>query len=112
MFDTVHCHRDHAQLFCPLFHLFSCGRSIHNKYIHLSALLLCFCFVFMASNRIKGVDAGKVNKATQYSLSMDNLLKNIFDTENSVLIDWPEWGQGSPAATEKSEGSEVNCILN
>ncbi|XP_030297865.1 cilia- and flagella-associated protein 43 isoform X2 [Sparus aurata] len=60
-----------------------------------------------ANLRIKGVDAGKVNKATQYSQSMDNLLNNIFDTENSVLIDWPEWGQGSPAATEKSEGSEV-----
>ena len=44
----------------------------------------------MASHRIKGVGAGKVNKATQ----------NRFDTENSVLIDWPEWGQGSPAATE------------
>lgn len=66
----------------------------------------------MASHRIKGVGAGKVNKATQNSQAMDDLLKNIFDTENSVLIDWPEWGQGSPAATEKSEGSEVNCILN
>ncbi|XP_073337399.1 cilia- and flagella-associated protein 43 [Pagrus major] len=61
-----------------------------------------------ADLRIKGVDAGKVNKATQYSQSMDHLLKNIFSTENPVLVDWPEWGQGSPAATEKSEESEVS----
>ncbi len=80
--------------------------------IFISALLLCMSFVcFMASYRIKGVDAGKVNAATQYSQSMDDFLKNIFNTENPVLTDLPEWGQRSPAGTEKPEESEVNYIL-
>ncbi|XP_034407920.1 cilia- and flagella-associated protein 43 [Cyclopterus lumpus] len=55
--------------------------------------------------RMKGVNAGKVNEATQYSQSMNDFLKNIFNTENPVLIDLPEWGQGSPAGSEKSEVS-------
>ncbi|XP_045926905.1 cilia- and flagella-associated protein 43 isoform X2 [Micropterus dolomieu] len=58
--------------------------------------------------RIKGVGAGKVNKATQYSQSMDHFLKNIFNTENPILIDWPEWVHGSPAGTEKPEESQVS----
>lgn len=63
----------------------------------------------MAPYRIKGVDV--VNAATQYSQSMDHFLKNIFNTENPVLIDLPEWGQGSPAGAEEPEESEVNDIL-
>ncbi|XP_056291308.1 cilia- and flagella-associated protein 43 isoform X1 [Pseudoliparis swirei] len=55
--------------------------------------------------RIKGANAGKVNEATKYSQSMKDFLKNIFYTENPVLIDSPEWGQGSPAGSEKSEVS-------
>lgn len=61
--------------------------------------------------RIKGVGAGKVNKATLYSQSMDHFLKNIFNTENPILIDWPEWVHGSPAGTEKPEESQVFNIL-
>lgn len=62
----------------------------------------------MASHRIKGVDAGKMNEATQHSQSMDHFWKNIFNTENPVLIDWPDWGQASPAGIEESE---VNVTL-
>ncbi|XP_076599514.1 cilia- and flagella-associated protein 43 [Chaetodon auriga] len=58
--------------------------------------------------RIKGGDAGKVNEATQYSQTMDHSLKIIFNTENPILTDWPEWGQGSPCGTEKSEESQVS----
>ncbi|XP_041802985.1 cilia- and flagella-associated protein 43 [Chelmon rostratus] len=58
--------------------------------------------------RIKGVDAGKVNEATQYSQSMDHSLKIIFNTENPILVDLPEWGQGSPAGAENPEESEVS----
>lgn len=62
----------------------------------------------MASHRIKGVDAGKMNEATQYSQSMDHFWKTIFNTENPVLTDWPDWGQASPACIEESE---VNITL-
>ncbi|XP_070772213.1 cilia- and flagella-associated protein 43 [Enoplosus armatus] len=55
--------------------------------------------------RIKGVDAGKVNEAALYSQSVDHFLKNIFNTENPVLNDFPEWCQGSPAGTGKPEES-------
>lgn len=65
----------------------------------------------MTPYRIKGVDSGKVNEATEYSQSVDHFLKNIFNAENPVLIALPEWGQGSPAGTEKPEESEVNYIL-
>ncbi|KAM9345139.1 cilia- and flagella-associated protein 43 [Symphorus nematophorus] len=58
--------------------------------------------------RFKGVDAGKVNEATQYKQSMDQLLNNIFNTENPILFEWPEWGQESPAGTEKPEESEAS----
>ncbi|XP_037639094.1 cilia- and flagella-associated protein 43 isoform X1 [Sebastes umbrosus] len=56
--------------------------------------------------RIKGF--GKVKKATQYSQSMDGFLKNIFNTENPLLIDLPDWGQWSSADTEKIKESEVS----
>ncbi|XP_029304967.1 cilia- and flagella-associated protein 43 isoform X2 [Cottoperca gobio] len=55
--------------------------------------------------RIKGEDDGEVNEATQYSQSMDLFLKNTLNTENPILIDLPEWGQGSHAATEQPEVS-------
>ncbi|XP_059215696.1 cilia- and flagella-associated protein 43 isoform X2 [Centropristis striata] len=60
--------------------------------------------------RIKGVDANKMNEATQYSQSMDRFLKDIFNTENPVLIDLPEWDQESPAAMLQPEQSEVSVI--
>ncbi|KAM7408596.1 hypothetical protein PAMA_002353 [Pampus argenteus] len=52
--------------------------------------------------RIKGLDASKVNKVTQYSQSMA-FLKKIFSRENPVLIDLPEWGQESPEKPEENE---------
>nr|XP_046257140.1 cilia- and flagella-associated protein 43 isoform X2 [Scatophagus argus] len=58
--------------------------------------------------RIKGVNAGKVNEATQHSLSMHHFEKKIFSKENAVLIDCPEWEQRSTAGTEKQEESEVS----
>ncbi|XP_039994475.1 cilia- and flagella-associated protein 43 [Xiphias gladius] len=57
--------------------------------------------------RIKGVDV-EVNKATQNSQPIAHFLKNIFNTENPVVIDLPEWSQGSRAGTEKPEESEVD----
>ncbi|KAF3841998.1 hypothetical protein F7725_023949, partial [Dissostichus mawsoni] len=57
--------------------------------------------------RFKGVDADKVNRAAQYSQSLDNFLKNIFRTENRILINMPELGQGFRTGTEKTEESEV-----
>ncbi|XP_040905777.1 cilia- and flagella-associated protein 43 [Toxotes jaculatrix] len=57
--------------------------------------------------RIKGVDA-EVNKATQHSQTMADFLKNIFSTENPVLIDLTEWRQGSQAGTETPEESELS----
>ncbi|XP_068423978.1 cilia- and flagella-associated protein 43 [Clinocottus analis] len=57
--------------------------------------------------RMKGVNAGKVNKATKYSQSMKNFLKKMFNTENPILIDLLEWGQESPAGTVKPGESEV-----
>ncbi|KAM7385486.1 hypothetical protein PAMP_001568 [Pampus punctatissimus] len=54
--------------------------------------------------RIKGVDASKVNKVTQYSQSMA-FLKKVFSRENPILIDLPEWGQESP---EKPGENEVS----
>lgn len=68
-------------------------------------------YILCVLHRIKGVDAGKVNEATQYSQSMDHSLKIIFNTENPILVDLPEWGQGSPAGAENPEESEVNDIL-
>ncbi|KAA8583707.1 hypothetical protein FQN60_014915 [Etheostoma spectabile] len=58
--------------------------------------------------RIKGVDSGKVNEAKKYSQSVDHFCKNIFNAENPVLIALPEWRQGSPAGTEKTEKNEVS----
>ncbi|XP_023282389.1 cilia- and flagella-associated protein 43 [Seriola lalandi dorsalis] len=57
--------------------------------------------------RIKGVDA-EVNKATQHSESTARFLRNIFNTENTVLINMPEWSQGSCADTEKPKENEVS----
>lgn len=64
----------------------------------------------MAPYRIKDADS-EVNKATHHSRSMAHFLKNLFNTENRVLIDLPEWSQGSLTGTEKSEESEVNNNL-
>lgn len=58
------------------------------------------------------MDAGKLNEASQYSQSMNHFLKKIFETENHVLIDLPDWGQWSPAGIEKAEESEVNYIYS
>lgn len=65
----------------------------------------------MVPYRIKGVDTGMVNEATQYSQSIHHFLKNIFNKENPVLTNMPEWSQGSPAGSEKPEESEVNYVL-
>ena len=54
------------------------------------------------------MDADKVNRAAQYSQSLDNFLKNIFRTENCILVAMPEWGQGFRTGAEKTEESEVN----
>ncbi|XP_051815918.1 cilia- and flagella-associated protein 43 isoform X3 [Acanthochromis polyacanthus] len=64
--------------------------------------------LFCMSLRIKDVDTGKVNEATQYSQSMAHLLKNIFNAENPVLIGFPVWGQETPASAEKPEEREVS----
>nr|XP_020456113.1 cilia- and flagella-associated protein 43 [Monopterus albus] len=58
--------------------------------------------------RIKDVDAGEETKATWYSQSMTQFLKNVFSRENPVLTDLPEWGQGFPPCTEKPEDGEVS----
>ncbi|XP_068577145.1 cilia- and flagella-associated protein 43 [Cebidichthys violaceus] len=59
--------------------------------------------------RIKGTDAGKVNEATKHSQSMNHFLKTIFNTENPILIDLPEWGQGTvkPEEIEVSSGADT-----
>ncbi|XP_026164299.1 cilia- and flagella-associated protein 43 isoform X5 [Mastacembelus armatus] len=58
--------------------------------------------------RIKCKDRGKDDKATWYSQFMANSLKNIFNTENPVLIGFPDWGQEPPAGTEKSRDIVVS----
>ncbi|KAL3971951.1 peroxiredoxin 1 [Sarotherodon galilaeus] len=55
--------------------------------------------------RVKGGDVSKMNEATQYSKFMAHFLKNIFDTENPILINFPVWGQVSPVGTETPEVS-------
>lgn len=57
----------------------------------------------MSSHRIQGVEAGEVNEATQHSQSMDQLLKDMFNTENPVLIDCTEWSQASPVSIGESQ---------
>lgn len=59
----------------------------------------------MIPNRIKPVDADKVNKATWYSQSMAHFLKNVFNKENTALTELPEWSQGSP---KKAEDGKVS----
>lgn len=81
--------------------------------IFIYPLSNCASLVFsMTPYRIKGANAGKVNEATKYSQSMKDFLKNIFYTENPVLIDSPEWGQGSPAGSERSEVSDILLCLS
>ncbi|XP_068597731.1 cilia- and flagella-associated protein 43 [Brachionichthys hirsutus] len=53
--------------------------------------------------RIKDADADQMKKAAQHTQSTGYFLKNIFSTENPVLIGLPDWGQRSPADTEKAE---------
>lgn len=70
-----------------------------------------FC---LGSHRVKGGDVSKMNEATQYSKSMAHFLKNIFDTENPILINFPVWGQVSLVGTETPEVSKVkffSCVL-
>ncbi|XP_060943830.1 cilia- and flagella-associated protein 43 [Limanda limanda] len=57
--------------------------------------------------RIKGGEAG-VKKAAQNSQATANFLKNIFDTENPVLVDLPAWRQESCLGSEKPKKSEVS----
>lgn len=57
----------------------------------------------MSSHRIQGVEAGKVNEANQHSQSMDHMLKDMFNTENPVLIDCPEWSQASPVRNRETQ---------
>ncbi|XP_030603266.1 cilia- and flagella-associated protein 43 isoform X2 [Archocentrus centrarchus] len=58
--------------------------------------------------RVKGGDVSKMNEATQYSKSVAHFLKNIFDTENPVLINFPVRGRLSPAGTEYPGESKVS----
>ncbi|XP_041866469.1 cilia- and flagella-associated protein 43 [Melanotaenia boesemani] len=60
--------------------------------------------------RIKGVDAGKINDATQHSQSVALSLKNILRTENPFLIDLPTWGQEFPGDSGKKDENEVRGI--
>ncbi|XP_031694958.1 cilia- and flagella-associated protein 43 [Anarrhichthys ocellatus] len=60
--------------------------------------------------RIKGTDAGKVNEAQKYSRSMNHFLKTIFNTENPVLIDLPEWGQGTVEPEESEAGGGADTV--
>ncbi|XP_068183619.1 cilia- and flagella-associated protein 43 [Antennarius striatus] len=55
--------------------------------------------------RIKGMDAAKVDDATQ---SMTDFLENQFSPENPVLTGLPDWGQWSPVGNEKQKESEVH----
>lgn len=59
----------------------------------------------LASNRTKSVDAEKVKEATWYSQSVAHFLKNVFNKENPILTDLPEW------STEKPEDRKVSYIL-
>ncbi|KAM3606934.1 uncharacterized protein V6R79_025898 [Siganus canaliculatus] len=59
--------------------------------------------------RIKGVNTGTAIKAEPWSQSAGLFLRNIFNAENPVLIDWPEWDQGSPASTNKPEESKASA---
>lgn len=77
---------------------------LFSDYVHP----VCF---FMVSCRAKGENADKMNAASLYSKSMHHFLKKTFNTENPVIIDWPECSQGSPAGTEKPEENEVNYVL-
>lgn len=77
---------------------------------YMCSLIMYILCVSTAPYRIKGVDV-EVNKATQNSQPIAHFLKNIFNTENPVVIDLPEWSQGSRAGTEKPEESEVNNNL-
>ncbi|KAK5854131.1 hypothetical protein PBY51_015227 [Eleginops maclovinus] len=57
------------------------------------------------------LNAAKVNKAAQYSQSLDPFLKKTFKRENLILIDMPEWGQGFHAGTETTEvGGGVDSL--
>ncbi|KAM8859660.1 cilia- and flagella-associated protein 43 isoform 2-T2 [Spinachia spinachia] len=64
------------------------------------------CSLVCTDIRINSMGAAKMAEATRYSQSMKHLLKNIFHTENPVLVELPEWGQASPPGTVKPEGSE------
>lgn len=78
-------------------------------------IFTCSCCVYlvspMAFYRINSMGADKMKEATRYSQSMKHLLKKIFNAENPVLIDLPEWGQAPPAGTVTPEESEVNDTL-
>ncbi|KAF0027582.1 hypothetical protein F2P81_020323 [Scophthalmus maximus] len=56
--------------------------------------------------RIKGVEA-EMNKVTQNGQPMAHFLKDIFNTENPVLTDLPQWSQESCVGSENPEESEV-----
>lgn len=73
-----------------------------------------FVYFCLGSHRVKGGDVSKMNEATQYSKSTAYFLKNIFDTENPILINFPVWGQVSPVGMETPEVSKVkliHCVL-
>lgn len=85
---------------------------LHKKYhsnIYLLSYYVSYVF-YIAPSRFKGLDASKVNKATHYSKSMD-FVKKVFRTENRVLLNLPEWGQESPAGTEKPEVTKILWYL-
>nr|XP_040034407.1 cilia- and flagella-associated protein 43 isoform X2 [Gasterosteus aculeatus aculeatus] len=66
------------------------------------------CSLVCTDIRINSMGADKMKEATRYSQSMKHLLKKIFNAENPVLIDLPEWGQAPPAGTVTPEESEVS----
>ncbi|KAK2824393.1 hypothetical protein Q5P01_021568 [Channa striata] len=55
--------------------------------------------------RAKDEDTEKMNKAAWYSQSLDNIFRTKFSKENPILIDLPEWDEGS---SEKPNHSEVS----
>lgn len=73
--------------------------SLHNLQT-FAACCLHTCMFKMSSPRIQGVEAGKINEVTRHSQSMDHLLKKMFNAENPVLLECPEWSQAYAVESE------------
>ncbi|XP_030012526.1 cilia- and flagella-associated protein 43 [Sphaeramia orbicularis] len=67
--------------------------------------------------RFNDLGAAELKEATQYCQSMDYALKNVFQTENHILRDWPDWSQWSNAGdtdvnelSRRAENGEVTDL--